>query len=383
MKTFKNENVLDAARKRMRWIFSEFDNVVVSTSGGKDSTVTFQLALEAAREADRLPLKVLFLDQEAEWQATIDSVRQMMEHPDVEPYWLQIPFKLFNATSVDEHWLECWDERKEDLWIRPKESYAITENNFGTDRFSQLFKKIPNVLWPDKKTAFLAGVRCEESPSRTVALTHSLCYKWVTWGKTLDPITNVTFYPIYDWATTDIWKAIDDHDWPYCKLYDHFYRYGVATTKMRVSNVHHETAVWALFVLQEIEPQTYERLVHRIEGIDMAGKMGVQDYFPKVVPPMFGDWKDYRDHLLEKLITDLKLNSRFKGMFSRMERDMAGFLDNRGVYKAQVMSILCNDHEGVKVSNFLAAPENYAVVKSNRKLRMELAEAEKKETIEP
>src|SRR6478735_10312427 len=38
-------NVVDAAIRRMRWIFDEFDNkVVVSTSGGKDSTAILELA---------------------------------------------------------------------------------------------------------------------------------------------------------------------------------------------------------------------------------------------------------------------------------------------------------------------------------------------------
>lgn len=375
MKIYKNETVLEAARRRVRWVFSEFENVVVSFSGGKDSTVTFELALEAARELGRLPLKVMFLDQEAEWQATIDMVTKVMENPDVEPIWLQVPFRLFNATSTEEHWLMCWDTEKENLWMRHKVPYSIKENIFGTERFSKMFPAIPHALWPDKKTAYLAGVRCEESPARTVALTHSLCYKWVTWGCGLGH-GNVTFYPLYDWTTSDIWKAIHDGGWDYCKLYDHLYRYGVSTRRMRVSNVHHETAVWSLFVLQEIEPKTYERLVGRIQGIDMAGKMGVADYFPSSLPSMFGSWKEYRDHLLDKLITDPKWQEGFRKKFDRMELDMGEHVESSGLYKAQVSSILCNDWEGVKLANFMAAPQNYAIAKKNRHARKALEAAE-------
>ncbi len=378
MKIYSNRNVLEAAKARIKWIFDEFENVVVSSSGGKDSTIVFELALAEAQSRGE-KLKVLFLDQEAEWQATIDAVREQMEHPDVEPYWLQVPFRLFNATSTEEHWLQCWSPEEEDRWIRPKEDYAITENNLGTDRFSKMFTHIPKAIWPDKRTAFLAGVRAEESPSRAAGLTGTPGHKWVTWVKKLkitqkEENPNLTFYPIYDWSYTDVWKAIHEHGWSYCKLYDHFYRYGVETGKMRVSNVHHETAVWSLFIIQEVEPETYEKLVQRISGIDMAGKMGFADYFPKEVPPMFSGWREYRDHLLDKLIEDEDWKERFKKNFARMELDLAGH-NEKGMYKCQARAVLCNDWEGVKMDNFMAAPQNYGIAKANRKARKEATEA--------
>ena len=104
---YMKDNVFDAALDRIRWIFDEFDEVVVNVSGGKDSTVVWELCRIVAKEKGRLPLKTLFVDQEAEWQATIDIIQYMMECPDIEPLWYQVPFKLFNATSVEEHWLQC------------------------------------------------------------------------------------------------------------------------------------------------------------------------------------------------------------------------------------------------------------------------------------
>lgn len=389
MKVFLNKTVLESAKDRMRWVFEEFPNVVVSTSGGKDSTVVFHLALEVARELNRLPLKVLFLDQEAEWQATIDSVRYMMEHPDVEPYWMQIPFRLFNATSTEEHWLKCWEPGKEAQWMRPQESYSYKENNFGTDRFSKLFRAMAPVLWPNQRTAFLAGVRCEESPSRSVGLTYHKKYKWVTWGTghSGKPSGNFTFYPIYDWSTSDVWKAIHQHSWPYCGLYDAMFRYGVKVPNMRVSNVHHETAVWVLFVIQEIEPNTYQRLVGRIQGIDMAGKMGIEDYFPKALPSMFGSWKEYREFLLEKLITKPEWIKTFRKNFDRQDAMFAADGDNNGLWRMHVTCILCNDWEGIKMVNYQNASQNIDKVKQYRSKRraaadlLELEAAEKENEV--
>lgn len=53
--------MFDAALERVRYIFNEFEEVVVSFSGGKDSTVTLNMALLVAEEMGRLPLKVMFL----------------------------------------------------------------------------------------------------------------------------------------------------------------------------------------------------------------------------------------------------------------------------------------------------------------------------------
>lgn len=350
MKIYSDQNVLDAARERIGFIFDEFENVVVSISGGKDSTVVAHLALEVARQKGRLPLRVMFLDQEAEWQATIDSVRTIMERPDVEPHWLQIPFRLFNATSTTDHWLHCWDPAEEHRWMRPKEQYSHKENIFGTDRFKKLFHKIPEVLWPTGRVAVIGGVRAAESPARAVSLTNRTKYKWVTWAK--HPAERIwTFYPIYDWETSDVWKAIHQHQWAYCRLYDFQYQYGVPLPKMRVSNVHHETAVWSLFVLQEIEPQTYERLCRRIEGIDMAGKFGDADFFPTTLPPMFRDWRQYRDFLLEKLIDNPDWQELFRRKFRQHEESAWWPAVGERGYRVHVTSILTNDWEGIKLDN--------------------------------
>lgn len=359
MKIYKKENVYDAALSRIRTIFDEFKNVVVGFSGGKDSTVTLQLALIVAREKDRLPLKVAFLDQEAEWECTIDYVREVMSNPDIEPLWYQMPFKLFNATSTEEQWLECWDLSKEKDWIRPKEPGAIVENVYKCDRFAELFTKIFDHDYPNEPAAYLAGVRCEESPTRFVGLTHHACYKWMTWGKVLNKKTqHFTFYPLYDWSYTDVWKAIFDNSWAYCKLYDYQYMYGVPVQGMRVSNVHHETAVHALFYLQEIEAANYSKIVNRIKGIDTAGKSGKDDFFVKDLPFMFKDWKEYRDFLVVKLVKEDQRHL-FDEKFAHMDEQYADMANINILHKAHVQTILTNDFYFTKLTNFERSPSVY------------------------
>ena len=56
MKRFLGMDVYTAARLRLEEVFDSFERVYVSFSGGKDSGVAVQLALDVAREKGRLPL---------------------------------------------------------------------------------------------------------------------------------------------------------------------------------------------------------------------------------------------------------------------------------------------------------------------------------------
>lgn len=295
MKIHLKETVYEAALNRIRYLFDEFENVIVGISGGKDSTVIYNLAMMVAKEKNRLPLNVLFLDQEAEWQTVIDHIRTIMTSPDVKPYWLQIPIKLFNATSTTEQWLQCWKEGDE--WIRPKEEISIKENIYGTDRFAQIFPAFIKHEFAGRRACYLAGMRCEESPTRYITLTTLAKYKGITYGNKLNSKSDLhyTFYPLYDWSYLDVWKAIHDNGWKYCRLYDYMYQYGVPLGRMRISNVHHETAVYSLYFLQEVEPDTWDKITKRISGISTAGQMKHSAFAVKDLPFMFADWKEYRD----------------------------------------------------------------------------------------
>jgi predicted phosphoadenosine phosphosulfate sulfurtransferase len=352
MKVYKKENVFEAALDRIRWLFDEFDEVIVSSSGGKDSTVVFNLALQVAEEKDRLPLKVMFIDQEAEWRHTIEYMTRIMYDQRVTPFWYQMPIRIFNATSATDHWLNCWEKEAEDKWIHPRQPIAITENVYGTERFNELFPAIAKVEYPNKRVCYLAGMRADENPKRFVAMTQSLTYKWATWGKVLNKANeHYTMYPIYDWTSSDVWKAIVSNDWDFNKVYEQMYGHGVQLEKMRVSNLHHETAVESLFNLQEIEGDTWNRMTNRLAGIDTAGKMGAEDFYMRDLPFVFKDWKEYRDYLLEHLILDSEDKSVFTEAFKLHDLAYEGTI-GENLYRMHVSAILAQDVYLTKLANF-------------------------------
>ncbi len=366
MKIFLKQNVWDAAYERMTYLFNEFDEVVVSFSGGKDSTVTLEMALLVAKDLGRLPLTVLWLDQEAEWQAVADYVKRVMYRDSVNPHWLQVPIKLFNATTMDYPWLNCWAEG--DKWMREKDPVSIKINDYGTDRFFKMFPAYLKKHYKGKSVALLGGVRAEESPNRRAGLINGATYKDITWGKVYDKDQgHYVFYPLYDWGYVDIWKAIHDNAWDYCTIYNEFYRYGISPYKMRVSNLHHETAVDQLFYLHELEGDTWNALTERLKGVNQAKHFDKSDMFSaSSLPYMFKDWREYRDHLLNNLIRDEGYRKKMEKKHEQMDVKFHDMDRIEEMYKSQILGILSNDFEFTKISNFMGRPETINFLKFKR-----------------
>jgi len=331
-------NVFEEAIKRVQFVFDNCDDVIVSMSGGKDSTVVFNIALMVAKERGRLPLKVFWLDQEAEWEATDEYMNYVMHRKDVKPYWFQIPFDFTNSLSFTDNFLRVWDESKEDVWIRPHSDIAITKNPTNKNRFHELVNILPSCCDVEDKhhVGVLVGMRISESLNRRMTLAYGNAqYKGITWCK--KPVKNTRcFYPIYDFNDTDVWAAIAKNKWKYNKIYDKFYRYGITGKDMRVSALIHETSWHSIERLQECEPKIYNRFLDRVNGVNCFTQFG-KDIMPKELPQVFKDWKEYRDYLLEAFI---------KPEYWDLFRKRWNGQDSEEWYKVHVKEIMVNDIDG-------------------------------------
>lgn len=340
---YKEETVFEEALNRIRWIFDEHEDIIVSMSGGKDSTVVFNLALMVAREKNRLPLKVFWLDQEAEWQHTVDYMDWVMRLPEVEPYWYQIPFDFTNSLSANSNFLKVFDEEKKSMWVHDKTDISIKENPTKYNRYHDLVKHLPAAI-TDKKCAVLVGMRMSESPRRRMSITgRAGQYKGRTWCTAAIGSTR-KFWPIYDFTDDDIWTAIAKNHWKYNGVYDLMYRWGVAKRDMRVSALIHETSWHAIEMLQEFERDTYNRFVARIPGVSTFNHCFDEGgIIPRTLPFAFKNWKEYRDYLLIH-ITKPEYWDLFRKRWEGQDGD--------DFYKVHVKEIVINDIDGTVNENY-------------------------------
>ena len=76
MKIYNDKNVFDAAMERIEFAFDNFENLCVSYSGGKDSTVMIQLVEMVAKKKNK-KYDVLFIDMEAQYLMTIEHIKTL------------------------------------------------------------------------------------------------------------------------------------------------------------------------------------------------------------------------------------------------------------------------------------------------------------------
>jgi predicted phosphoadenosine phosphosulfate sulfurtransferase len=327
------KNTLTAARERIAYLFDEFENINISISSGKDSTCLYWLCLQEAIKRSR-KITAFFQDQEAEYQASIDLIQVMMSHPNVIPMWYQVPIYMTNATSSSDYFLYAWGEGEE--WIREKNPLAIQSIN---EKYPKRFYEFFN--WYEKKnpnTAYLVGLRAEESITRYRAVTKYSGYKGIKWS-TLDGEIK-KFYPIYDWTIYDVWKFIYDYDLPYNKIYDMMFRGNYSIySEMRVSNLIHEKSYKCLVDLPKFEPETYDKLCRRISGVATAARYASEKlvFSNKKLPTHYKTWKEFRDFLLNNIQNE-EHRQRFQQRFEKQD-------PTERIYQAQVGQLLINDYE--------------------------------------
>lgn len=313
MKKYLEENVYDAAVERLDYVFQEFDNVYVSFSGGKDSGVMLNMAIEAAKRNDKLPLNVLIVDLEAQYKATIDYVQRVVDLKEVKAYWVCLPLHLRNSVSqFQPHWL-CWDPDKKDAWVRslPNHPSVINNENYfpffrrGME-FEEFVPEFGKWIADGKDTACLVGIRSDESLNRyrTIASTSKQTYnnkQWTT--KVADNLFNA--YPIYDWRTEDVWVANGKQGYDYNRIYDLMHLAGLTIHQMRLCQPYGDDQRNGLYLYKILEPETWAAVVNRVEGANFGNRYTETNKTAmahlKVNLPEGHTWESYAKYLLDTM----------------------------------------------------------------------------------
>lgn len=314
MKAYSDTNVYDAARERLRDIYEAFPRVYLSVSFGKDSTAMLWMAIQVAREMGRLPVHILYVDLEGQYQSTDRLAREVFSRDDVVGHWVCLPLNLRNAVSMHQPFWTCWGVEDRERWIRPlpdhpavvsdPAAFPFFEPGMEFEEFTPAY-----AAWfsGGDLTACCVGIRTDESLNRFRTIASLKKQRWDDrpWTTRLQAVAEPVFnaYPIYDWRVEDIWTATGRNGWDYNKVYDMMHMAGVPLSEARLCQPYGDDQRRGLDLFQRLEPETWHRVVGRVTGANYGAKyartalMG----FRKMEKPPGHTWRSYAEFLLSTL----------------------------------------------------------------------------------
>lgn len=309
---YKETNVYDAANERLDFIFSRFEKVYVSFSGGKDSGCLLNLVIDYVRKNNiDKKIGVQILDNEANYSYSLEFMHSIIENNlDVlDVYWCCLPITLpCTVSAYDTDW-QCWGEADKDRWIRPRpeKDYVVHFDNHPFDFFvenmpyDKFWDEFAQWYAGDKTCANLIGIRTSESLNRYRAIMNEdkVMLEGRPWTKKNGKVFNC--YPIYDWQSRDIWIANRKFDWEYNKLYDVFYRAGVSVGNMRVASPFMSESKSSLSLYRVIDSECWARLCARVNGANFVATYGKQLTYKSIKLPEGHTWKSFVKFLLSTL----------------------------------------------------------------------------------
>jgi len=345
-----NKNVYQAAMERITFIFNEFEQVVVSFSGGKDSGVMLNLVLEYAKTVQQLNKVVVYhLDYEAQYQMTTDYVTRTFDSlpKEVRKLWFCLPVKTPCSTSMFQNYWQPWKLEDKDIWCRELPLECITESNFPFNFDYEIADydfniKLAKALSKNLKTCFLIGIRTQESLHRYKAVTKISDKNEYKSKNYTTKITSscINAYPIYDWLVDDIWVANAKFGYDYNKLYDLMYQAGLTPDQMRVASPFISQGQETLKLYKVIDPNNWGKLIGRVNGVNFTGLYGGTTAmgWNSITKPSHFTWKEYMYFLLDTLPKETKEN-----YLRKLKTSFAYWLEKGGALPVDTVKELDNN----------------------------------------
>lgn len=321
-KKYLDIDVVEAAKDRIKYLLKVYDKVVVNFSGGKDSNAMLYVAIEAAREVDKLPIEVVYVDHEIEGLGTLKLIDEVYDMPEVDLKRYVLPFRLRNAASFYAPEWYPWHPAEKDFWVREIPDNAITEmENFVfkyNDQWrhpdglpfmamsvqnSMSFQDIADLHIDNYKrkginAIALVGIRAEESLARYTVMSRKKTECYISSG-------SPTAYPIYDWLATDVWKYIRETGLPYNTEYDMMNKteHYMKLNKQRVGSVFAEESLRTLHQWREFYGDFWHVILDRAEGVKTAWRYNNTDLYTgtKIQKEENVTYEEYTKNVLDRM----------------------------------------------------------------------------------
>jgi len=292
----------ELAQERISKAFDSFDEIIVSFSGGKDSTVVLEMTLAEAERRGRLPLRVVFYDEEAIPLQTVEYVERRRQDPRINLEWYCLPLELRNACSQEEPYWYSWAPEDEEKWVRPLPEGAITSHplldGLPRDKRPGWPEFTPALADGKGSTAFFLGIRADESLSR---------FRQVANREENNYIINFApgiakVLPIYDFTTQDVWTAPAMFGWDYNRAYDVMEMLGISPSAQRCAPPFGEEPLGGLWMFAQAFPEIWDKMTERAPGVATAARYARTELYGfggTLVKPAGKTWKEYVYETLE------------------------------------------------------------------------------------
>lgn len=273
MPSSRIQGLIDRSVERFEYLFDCYPEVVVSMSGGKDSTVAMEVGAIAARRRGRR-LAVHFYDEEVIPQHTEDYIRRIASRDPAEGInltWYCVPIRDLNGWAAAEghpYWYP-WAPEARDVWARPMPSgpSVVTEHPHLPANPPEKRVGIPDSskLIATKvglgRFCIVLGLRASESPARQKS-----SRDWLSIESRASPAAIAR--PITDWSTPEVWQAIAECGWDWNRYYLAMWRVGLShwKTDMRVGPLLGEQSSRVLPYIRMIDPALFAAICRRVPG---------------------------------------------------------------------------------------------------------------------
>ena len=286
-------NVMKEAYERVLKLYKSQHRIVCSFSAGKDSGIALELCIMAAGETGRLPVDVMMRDEEIMVPGTFEYAHRVYKRPEVNFRWFIQYQPVNNIFNRREPYFWVFDKLiPPNKWVRQPPKFAIIRTGNHINKLVNA-KYFPVDTEAGEKIINVMGLRASESRNRFLGMMSAKSYitggvKREVWG----------CWPIYDWKTGDVWKAMKEMEWDYNTAYDGFCRMKLPASVQRVAP---PTLIYAsvrqLQAAQKLWPRWFDIICERLPGV----RSGVQFGYWAVTPHrrLGENWKQcyYRECL--------------------------------------------------------------------------------------
>jgi predicted phosphoadenosine phosphosulfate sulfurtransferase len=291
-----DRDVYTLSLERIGRYYDLFDRVAVSFSGGKDSTVALMLTLQVAKERDRLPLDVVFWDEEAIPNETVEYLERVRQMDDVSLRWYCLPVQHRNGCSRQSPYWYPWDSECPERWCRALPECGITELA-GFDRHR--IPDMSHLLFDPAHgtTAFILGIRAQESLRRYRSVTQRIVDNDIAWEENG---YTAKVKPIYDWTTDDVWIAPYRYGWDYNRSYDLMEKAGMTRYVQRIAPPFGEEPMMNLWMYSVCWPELWAKMIQRVPGAATAARYAQTELYGygKMEKPDGVTWQEMIERFL-------------------------------------------------------------------------------------